>query len=494
MNNFRKILFLVVVVAFSSCEDLEINDNPNKVSQTHPELLLTNIVTSAFQVKGTGAMYASRMIVQTDGESSSQFYKWDRASFDAYNSLRQVTKMMEEAERISDNSYLGIGHFFRAYYFYDLALTFGDIPYTEALKGETEDLYQPKYSTQEEVFVGILEELKKANSLLDDSNIISGDPIYNGDVSKWRKLVNSFRLKVLLTLSKKAGNLSLNIRNEFASIYNSLPIIATPEESARLEFVDVVDSRYTEFNSSGYGSGLYMASTFIDILKEREDPRLFAISGQTKNAKEAGLAIDDFNAYAGGNPTDPYNDVNLLAAAGKVSKVNERYTKDPTTEAHNLLSFSEVQFILAEAAVRGWISSVSAQIYYENGIKANFQFYNTYAKGYEEYYTQSKAVDYISGAMVNFINANTEDEKLELVITQKYLTSFLQGGWRMYFDHLKTGFPVFPYLGTNTPPTRWIYPVDEYNNNAENVTEAISRQFGAASNDGIREVTWWLKQ
>lgn len=491
MNNFKTIVFILVVVLFSSCEDLDINNNPNKVSETHPSLLLTNITTSAFQVKGTSAMYAARMIVQTDGESTSQFYKWDRAGFGDYNSLRQVTKMIEEAERIEDDSYKGIGYFFRAYYFYNLALTFGDVPYAEALKGETEDLYQPKYSTQEEVFTGILTELETANTLLENSNIIAGDPIYNGDTNKWKKLVNSFRLKVLLTLSNKAGSTSLNIKDQFASIYTSQSIISASEESARLEFLDVVDSRYTEFNSSGYGSGLYMASTFVDLLKDREDARLFAIAGQTKNAKEAGLAIDNFDAYEGGNPIAAYNDVNLLAAAGKVSKVNDRYTKDPTAEAHNLLSFSEVQFILAEAALKGWISG-DAQAFYENGIKANFNFYNTYAKGYEAYYTETEALNYIAGPKVDFTNAATEVDKLELIITQKYFTSFLQGGWNMYFDHLRTGYPEFPYLGSDTPPTRWIYPLDEYNNNSENVTEAITRQFGA-SNDGIRELTWWLK-
>ncbi|MGY0427063.1 MAG: SusD/RagB family nutrient-binding outer membrane lipoprotein, partial [Polaribacter sp.] len=385
---------------------------------------------------------------------------------------------------------IGIGHFFRAYYFYYLTLTFGDVPYVEALKGEIEDLYQPKYSTQEEVFTGILDELAKANSLLDDANIITGDPIFNGDVSKWKKLVNSFRLKVLLTLSKKEGNASINIKKEFASIYNSQSIISSPEESARIEFVDVVDSRYTEFNSSNFGSSLYMASTFVDMLKERQDSRLFAIAGQTKKAKESGLAIDDFNAYEGGNPIAAYNDVNLLAAAGKVSKVNERYEKDPTAEAHNVLSYSEVQFILAEAAVRGWISS-DAQTFYNNAVQANFKFYNTYAKGYEDYYTDVKANDYLSGTKVDFSLTTTNKEKLVLIITQKYLTSFLQGGWRMYFDHLRTGYPVFPYLGTDTPPTRWIYPLSEYNNNSVNVQEAITRQFG--TNDGIRELTWWLK-
>ncbi|PQJ73340.1 SusD/RagB family nutrient-binding outer membrane lipoprotein [Polaribacter butkevichii] len=98
----------------------------------------------------------------------------------------------------------------------------------------------------------------------------------------------------------------------------------------------------------------------------------------------------------------------------------------------------------------------------------------------------------VSLEKVNFLNATTDEEKLELILTQKYLTSFLQGGWKMYFDHLRTGVPEFPYLGSDTPPTRWIYPLDEYNNNSANVTEAIERQFGG-SNDGIREITWWLK-
>ncbi|HCO83576.1 MAG TPA: SusD/RagB family nutrient-binding outer membrane lipoprotein, partial [Arenibacter sp.] len=133
-----------------------------------------------------------------------------------------------------------------------------------------------------------------------------------------------------------------------------------------------------------------------------------------------------------------------------------------------------------------------AKEHYENGVKASFDFYNTYAKNFETYVESSDADAYLLGAEVAFDNSLTTDEKLELILTQKYFTSFLQTGWRAYFDHLRTGYPAFAQLPGATPPTRWIYPNSEYNNNSANVAAAIERQFGAG-NDKIREITWWLE-
>lgn len=497
MKQIQIYTILLISVLLSSCADLtEINKNPNNVSETHPQLLLTNIAKNAFGVEGTRALYASRMIVQTDGENTNQYYSWSRADwasagFGNYNHLRNVKKMLEEAERIESEEYKALGKFFRAYYFYKLTLTFGSVPYEEALLGEEQEIYTPKYDNQKDIFIGILKELSEANELLEtNNNIIGGDIIYSGSTLKWQKLINSFRLKVLMTLSKQEADGDLNIKSTFASIVNNNPIMESNDDNGQIVFLDETGSRYTEFNSSSYGSGMYMASTFIDLLKEREDPRLFIYSAQTKNAKEAGLPMDDFNAYNGGDPIAPYNDVNILASEGKVSKVNDRYTTDPTTEPHNILGYAEVEFILAEAALRGWISS-DAKTHYENAIKASFSFYNTYATGFESYVTAQNAETYMTGNLVNYDNAGNFEERLELIITQKYFTSFLQGGWRMYFDHLRTRYPNFPYLSGATPPTRWMYPQDEYNRNSENVTKAIQDQ--SFSQDGIREVPWWLK-
>ena len=493
MKNTLLLFSLIILVSITSCQDLtEINENPNNVNQTHPQLLLTNISKNAFEVQGTGAMYASRMLVQTDGENSSQYYNWDRASFNDYDMLGEVTKMMEEAQRIESDAYMALAKFFRAYYFYNLTLTFGDIPYSEALQGESNQIFNPKYDTQKDVFTGILSELEEANNLLSGNNdIIYGDIIYGGNAFNWQKLINSFRLKILLTLSNKENDATLNIRNTFASIVNNEPIMQSNNDSGQLTFLDQNGSRYTEFNSSGYGSGMYISSTFISKLQDRQDPRLFIFCGRTKNAKEAGLEVSNFNAYEGGNPLAPYAEVNDKAAQGNVSKVNLRYTTNPTTEPHAILSYIELEFILAEASVRNWISS-NAEIHYNNAVKASFSFYNTYAKDYENYVASSKAEEYLNGALVSFNNATTLEQKLELILTQKYFTSFLQSGWRMYFDQLRTGYPNFEYNGNSTPPTRWIYPTSEYQENTQNVSEAIKSQFGDG-NDQIRELTWWLK-
>ena len=235
------ILFsLTVLMALTGCQDLsELNENPNNVSETHPQLLLTNIASNAFGVQGTGALYASRILVQTDGENNNQYYNWDRASFDDYNMLGEVTKMMQEAERIESGEYMALAKFFRAYYFYNLTLTFGDIPYSEALQGETGELYLPKYDTQKEVFMGILQELSEANNLLEgNTNIIAGDIIYSGNTAQWQKLVNSFRLKILMTLSKKEADTDLNVINAFASIYNNEPLMESNDDNGQLVFLD----------------------------------------------------------------------------------------------------------------------------------------------------------------------------------------------------------------------------------------------------------------
>lgn len=196
------ILAFIIGMTSSSRKLSDININPNESTTTHPQFLLTNIQWEAFNAfKGTGPLYALKMIVQTDGENPNQIYAWQRGDFDAYDPLRDITKMIEESGQKKLPEYTALGKFLRAYYFYNLTMTFGDIPYSDALKGETDKNYTPKYDSQKDVFIGILKELEEANTLLKNVEArINGDIIYNGIASQWRKLVNAFRLKVLMTL------------------------------------------------------------------------------------------------------------------------------------------------------------------------------------------------------------------------------------------------------------------------------------------------------
>ncbi|WP_339866080.1 SusD/RagB family nutrient-binding outer membrane lipoprotein [uncultured Algoriphagus sp.] len=491
MKNILVILLLSIV--FFSCSNLEeMNINPNLPTETHPQLLLTNVEWDAFRANGgTSPLYAQKMLVQTDGENSNQYYKWDRGSFGPYSVLRNVTKMIQEAERINEPSYVALGKFFRSYYFYNLTMSFGNVPYTAALKGESEKGYSPVYDEQELVFKGILAELAEAETILANENtIIAGDIIYSGNILSWRKLINAFRLKVLLTLSQKSGSSSIDF-SEFNSIYTNSPLMENETESGQLVFLDQQNNRYPDFNSSGFSSGMYMDSTFIQRLQVRKDPRLFIYSTQTKSAKEAGKAINDFSAYEGGDPAAPYGEVNEKATRGDVSKVNDRYHRDPVNEPYKLLGYSEQQLILAEAAVRGWINA-DAEMLYEEGVKASFMFYEMYSEEYSGYVDAEAAMVYLSEPMNDFSKATTENEKVELIIMQKYLQSFFQLQWTSFFDHHRTGFPTFRRPEGVTVPYRWIYPQSEYNYNADNVSSAIEKQFGSG-NDNIHEMTWWIK-
>ncbi|MDR1555563.1 MAG: SusD/RagB family nutrient-binding outer membrane lipoprotein [Tannerellaceae bacterium] len=491
----KQVYFILIVLCggLLSCRDFEdINESPNNPKETHPQLLLTQIEWDAFRsYQGTAPLYANKMLVQTDGENSSQYYKWTRGDF-SFLSMRNVQKMTEEAERINEKSYIALGKFFRAYYFYCMTLQFGDIPYQEALKGEADAVYSPVYDSQKTVFTGIIRELEEANELLKNENtIIRGDIIYEGSTDKWRRLVNSFRLKVLLSLSQKESDPDLNIKGRFAGIVQNEPLMRDIQDNGQLIYLNQEGNRYPEFNSSGYGSGMYIDSTFIRRLQDHRDPRLFVFCTQTKEAKEAGKDLNDFTAYEGGDPAAPYGTVNEKATQGKVSKVLERYYQDPTNEPSVLLGYSELQLILAEAAARGWISD-DANDSYQKGVRASFKFYETYAKGLGQFVDEAAAAAYLAEPVNDLSKKARVEEKIEAIILQKYFQSFLQGKWTPFFEMLRTGYPEYRRPPGVEIPFRWMYPQSEYNYNASNVAEAIKRQFGEG-NDKINQKTWWIK-
>ncbi len=491
MKNSIKSLFVVGLLALTSCESSldTINENPNDQASIDPKFLLTYVSKDAFQVNGDN-MYASRMLIGTDGENVYQYMKWNTTSFGIYSTgLLNTVKMMEEADKINNKNYQAIGKFYRAYYFYNLSLKLGSIPYTEAVKGES-GITQPKYDSQETVMAGILSELKEANDLINTTDKIEGDIIYNGDATKWKKLINSYRLKILLSLSKKTTVGTYNIATEFATIAGNQPLMTSITDNGELKFVDAADSRYTMFNNSGYGSSLYMADYFINMFKDRQDPRLFTFAAQTTGAKEAGKPLTDFTGYNGGNPTSSYSDNAALITAKNISKVNDRFYKDATNEPSNILSYSELEFIMAEASARGWITS-SPKTHYENAIKANFTFYQTYVKNPNQYFAGFDVNQYLATPLVVYNTSASLPNQLEKIMTQKYMTMFHQGQWTSYQDYLRTGYPNYPLQTGVTAPFRFRYPQTEYNYNSSNLQSALTSQYGG--NDNINSKPWWLQ-
>ncbi|GET21923.1 SusD-like starch-binding protein associating with outer membrane [Prolixibacter denitrificans] len=493
----KSILLFLLAGALFSCEKLQdINDNPNNAPVTHPKLLLKDIAWNAFDGQGTGSMFASRVMVSSDGASNEQYYTWDRDNFDRYNQLRNITKMMEEADKQGTPEYTYLAHFFRAYQFYQLTRRFGDIPYSDALKGETDGVYAPKYDEQSKIIPALLDELKAANEGLKSVTYIDGDIIYGGDPMKWRKLINSFRLRILMNLSNKANDATLDIPARFRNIYQNEPLMESIDDAGQLVYLDQKGSRYFEFLGK-FGS-VGMDSTFVQLLKDRQDPRLFVFCQPNPNAVSAGLPVNDFDAYGSADPTLTFGAISDERNKGYVSMVNPRYFDDPVNEPHKLMGYEELQFILAEATVRGWIEGgdlAKAKAFYNEGIKASFLFYRKYAEKYAAYLGDGAIAEYLNQPMVNFDNATTFDERIRYIITQKYIQFYFQTGWEQFYNHRRTGYPKFltgGAVGNNGQvPVRWMYPEDEYNTNAVNVQDAVARQFNG--DDNINGTIWLLK-
>ena len=108
------------------------------------------------------------------------------------------------------------------------------------------------------------------------------------------------------------------------------------------------------------------------------------------------------------------------------------------------------------------------------------------------YLDEEAATAYLQGEKVAYSPSLTKDQKIERIILQKYIPTFLQGSmWMPYYDQLRTGYPEFRRAAGVNLPYRWMYPQNEYNNNAANVEAALQSQFGG--NDRTSDKPWWIK-
>ncbi|MBC9932002.1 SusD/RagB family nutrient-binding outer membrane lipoprotein [Chitinophaga qingshengii] len=483
MRKLSLTIFCFLAVAVSGCKKFEhFQTDPNKPTQATPELLLSNLEMVAFNDISTSAAFASRYLINTDDISASQYYNWQRSDFTDYNNLRQVVKMETEATRTNQTVYPALGKFFRAWFYMRLTLTFGDIPYTEALEGAQEK-FTPAYNRQADIFLNILDDLKVANSQLANStDDIRGDIIFAGKKDKWRRLINTFSLRILMSLSQKEGNTTLKVKERFAEIVNNptqYPLMTDNSDNGQLVFVDQQKNRYPYYNNNSMQTAMYLEESFVNLLKGFKDPRLFRFA--QKAPLYTTLPDTDFNAYGGAKGSATIDVNNGLAVAGKVSRIAKRFYNDPVNEPGIVLGYAELQFILAEAAVRGWISG-DASSFYKKGIKASMEFCKIASDNITDYLAQP-AVQLVPG------------KELEGIFNQKYISFFMNSGWQVFYEQRRTGLPVFDVSGDGVlndkkVPKRWMYPETEINLNRQHVSEAITRQY--PQGDNINGVMWLL--
>lgn len=493
--NIYILLLSSAMLMIESCKKMDhFQINPNEPTMADPSLELTNIEQNMFSVVNRNAALASRQLVYTQSASDDQYYGWKRSGM-SYNSISQVVKMQQEARRTNKPNYIYIGKFFTSHYIIEMTRALGDIPYSQMmglLKSDNEE--NPEYDSQKDIYLGVLDELKIASDSLSESGVeLGGDVIYNGDIGKWKKLINSYRLRILMSLSKKEADPDLNIKQRFDDIVSNpqkYPLMTSNDDNGQLEFHDITGNRYTYYNDNSMKTDFYLDSSFVQILQDLHDPRLFVYGEPTINAVDDGLPANDWNAYGGlwGSGDLGYN--NSKVSHGEASALNKRYAYEPVNEPSVLMSYAELQFILAEAAQRGWIND-TPDSYYREGIKASLEFSN-----FEQTYSQNDIQDYLNQQILDL----TPGSEIEQIITQKYIGLFMNSGWEQFYENRRTGFPKFEltgsgvinqYNGVNTIPVRWMYPIDEYDNNTKNIEDAVSRQF--PEGDNVNSVMWLIK-
>jgi hypothetical protein len=493
MKKYIVALLSLAAVSCSKSHFDQLSQDPNRPVTVSPSLLLTNIETSAFTAVGSNPGYMSHMLLNTDGAKDYQYFTFDRGSYGQYATLLKIGQMSTEATNHKVPQYQAISQFFRCFYLYQLTMTFGDIPDSASLQAAT-GVYSPKYDLQKSIFVDILNSLEAANNDLkkySDANAypVLGDVIYNGNVSNWRKLINSFEIRVLLNLSMKANDADLKVKQRFAAIVNdpvSYPVFTSNADNAQLTYYNLANNRYPMYQSTA-DQRTYIDKQLCDFLKNAQDPRLFGFAQITPNAKTANKSTTDFTAYQGTDASLSFSDARPVVAQGNSSTINQRYFFDPVNEPNVAFGYAELQLNIAEGLFRGWASG-NPETNYKNGIQASMDFYSKYGN----YSTSNYFNTTYATPAVQYNAANG----LQQIMMQKYICFYLNSQYEAWYNLRRTGLPVVKLDGGGVQnggklPLRFMYPQSEINTNNSNLSSAISRQY--PSGDNINGTMWILQ-
>ncbi len=518
MKRIIKYMLILPLLATltNGCKKFEdINTNPNETTQVNSAMLATGMILNVTRgdissTKGFMQPFLlGKYLTWGEGQEGFQYNRLGRTDFERITLLRNIPSMENYATSDAlKKSYQGLGHFIRAWQFFMATMQVGDIPYAEAVKGET-NVLQPKYDTQKAVFMGILNELDQANQLFATGANFEGDPIYAGNADKWRRLTNSFELHVLINLYKKTADADLKVIDRFKDIVANRPLMRDYRDNFALAYNNTAGQNYP-WSDVPAGSGnsfvksnyTMLTNTLLAPLKATDDRRLFYYAKPSPVKITAGVSQSDYNAYPGVEPSDAFSALQTRRVGKDYADLNNRYVQLVNAEPVSVFSCWDMQFALAEAAVRGWITGTAAQVYYADGITNSMNAVAINTPDLADYHHNMKMdAAYILAfpAKPGVVLAGSTEEQIKQIITQKYLANFLQGGkYQSWFENRRTGYPVFTLNSTtnlNTPstnfPLRWLYPSNELSYNSDNLDAAVQSQYGG--NDNTNQQMWLLK-
>jgi hypothetical protein len=457
MKHLLKILLIAVVI--TGCDALQFDDDinisPNSPSQASGPQLTANAMLYLSQLSGSTqglqGQFSAQYLSETQYVVASLYPEGGTSFYPIYQG--PLVNLETVINSSTSNNQLAVAKILKAFYFWHMTDRWGDVPYSEALKGA--ENFTPAYDTQAQIYDNLFALLKEATANMDNSAVTS-DILYSGNMERWRKLANTMRMLMALRLSEVDAN---RARAEFTDALNAGVMSSNADNLVFRHLADANNMSYwhsqVEVSRREWWA---LSSTLVDLMKPVNDPRLPVYGDPARNGGEYnGLPIGTAPA---GNNTEDYS---LLGS----------YARQQDAAFH-FVTYAQVLFAKAEAASRGWISE-SAETNYNAAVTASIAQWTG---------SDATAAAYLAQAGVTFNSGSA----IEQIATQRYIHLFLNGyeGWAEY---RRTGYPAMAQSAGAAVPTRQSYATTESFNNTENYNAAVQRQFGG--NDSQYAKVWW---
>ena len=455
--------FTIIILLFVSCDFSEENINEEAITEATISELFEPAIAQIAKNQSAISGRTAGILMQYFSEKDAQVL-----SFNSYNlgnslmntfwnsglytgSLRHANELQILAEKEGNTDLEAIAQILKVNEFLHATTLFGDIPFSEALVG-SEQIF-PTYDTQEFIYQELIAMTDEAIQIIGSNGVNNAladvDIVFRGDMSSWKKFANGLKARLHLHLTTKdAGNYNqvlTSVENSFLSI-NEQPIYTWQQNNA-------VQNPLLAF-AKERPSAFFISDQFADGMINKNDPR-----------KELLIFFD--------GDWDFQNDDSPL-----------HWTSDNSSLP--LLSFAELRFMKAEALLQTGGNDSGVLEALREGIEASCAQIGLTPINYQDY------ID----TYANFNGLNTQEEKLERIITEAYFSYYgyaFQQAWNNYKrlklpDLTPTGSPN-QFDPSGTVPVRLLYPQVELDLNTVKTNEAIDRQNGAL----LDEPLWVFK-